>query len=81
MADELGLHRLAVEDAAQGRQRPKLDRYEDTTSSPPTRCSSTWTVASWSLVRSHAFVTPAALVTVRRDEEFDIDALLTRWDD
>ena len=27
VADELGLHRLAVEDAAQGRQRPKFDRY------------------------------------------------------
>ena len=27
IADELGLHHLAVEDATTGRQRPKLDRY------------------------------------------------------
>jgi magnesium transporter len=27
VADELGLHRLAVEDATTGRQRPKFDRY------------------------------------------------------
>src|SRR4249919_1287721 len=27
VADELGLHRLAVEDATPGHQRPKLDRY------------------------------------------------------
>jgi magnesium transporter len=28
-----------------------------------------------------AFITPTALVTVRRDEAFSIDTLLTRWDD
>jgi magnesium transporter len=28
VADELGLHRPAVEDAAEGHQRPKLDRYD-----------------------------------------------------
>src|SRR4029078_145175 len=27
VADELGLHTLAVEDATSGRQRPKFDRY------------------------------------------------------
>ena len=29
VADELGLHALAVEDALDARQRPKLDRYAD----------------------------------------------------
>jgi magnesium transporter len=29
----------------------------------------------------HAFITPRALVTVRRDEGFSLDPLLTRWDD
>jgi magnesium transporter len=28
-----------------------------------------------------AFITPSALVTVRRDEAFSIDGLLSRWDD
>lgn len=81
VADELGLHRLAVEDAAQGRQRPKFDRYagHDFLSAYSVHLD----VDSGRLVTAeiHAFITPAALVTVRRDETFSLDALLTRWDD
>ena len=81
VADELGLHRLAVEDAAQGRQRPKLDRYagHDFLSAYAVRLD----VDSGQLLSDeiHAFITPAALVTVRRDEDLSLDSLLTRWDD
>jgi magnesium transporter len=28
-----------------------------------------------------AFITPAALITVRKDDRFDVDALVQRWDD
>lgn len=81
VADELGLHRLAVEDAAQGRQRPKIDHYagHDFLSAYAVRLD----VESGQLVTDeiHAFITRSALVTVRRDEEFSIDALLARWDD
>ena len=81
VADELGLHVLAVEDAAQGRQRPKLDRYSghDFLSAYSVRLE----VDSGQLVTGeiHAFITPTALVTVRRDDSFSLDALLTRWDD
>ena len=58
VADELGLHRLAVEDAAQGRQRPKFDRYAGQTSSVPTRRLD---VDSGQLVTGeiHAFITSA----------------------
>jgi magnesium transporter len=81
VADELGLHVLAVEDAAQGRQRPKLDRYSghDFLSAYSVRLD----VESGQLVTGeiHAFITPTALVTVRRDDSFSLDALLTRWDD
>ncbi len=81
VADELGLHRLAVEDAAQGRQRPKFDRYSghDFLSAYSVRLD----VDSGQLVTAEiaAFITPAALVTVRLDEAFAIDALVTRWDD
>ena len=80
VADELGLHRLAVEDAAQGRQRPKFDRYEghDFLTAYSVRLD----VGSGQLVTGEiaAFITPAALVTVRLDEAFSIDALLSRWD-
>jgi magnesium transporter len=81
VADELGLHALAVEDAAQGRQRPKLDRYSghDFLSAYSVRLD----VDSGQLVTGeiHAFITPTALVTVRRDDSFSLDALLTHWDD
>ena len=81
VADELGLHRLAVEDATQGRQRPKFDRYpgHDFLSAYAVKLD----VASGQLVTDEiaAFLTPNALVTVRRDEDFSIDALLKQWDD
>jgi magnesium transporter len=81
VADELGLHVLAVEDAAQGRQRPKVDRYSghDFLSAYSVRLD----VDSGQLVTGeiHAFITPTALVTVRRDDSFSLDAVLTRWDD
>ena len=81
VADQLGLHRLAVEDATQGRQRPKLDRYSghDFLSAYSVRLD----VDSGQLVTGeiHAFITPTALVTVRRDDSFSIEALLARWDD
>jgi magnesium transporter len=81
ISEELGLHKLAVEDAIAEHQRPKLDRYEshlfvtaygvelDTLSGQLSTCE----VA--------AFITSQALVTVRKDERFDIDAVVKRWDD
>jgi magnesium transporter len=81
VADELGLHRLAVEDAAQGRQRPKLDRYagHDFLSAYSVQLD----VESGQLVTGeiHAFITSTALVTVRRDDTFSIEALLAQWDE
>ncbi|WP_153504290.1 magnesium transporter CorA family protein [Cumulibacter manganitolerans] len=80
VADELGLHKLAVEDAAQGHQRPKVDRYaeHDFLSAYSARLD----VQSGKLVTGeiHAFITPTALVTVRRDDSFPIEALTARWD-
>ncbi|MCW2753908.1 MAG: Mg2 transporter protein CorA family protein [Marmoricola sp.] len=81
VADELGLHRLAVEDAAQGRQRPKFDRYpgHDFLSAYAVQLD----VESGQLITSEiaAFITLNALITVRRDETFSIDRLLARWDE
>jgi magnesium transporter len=80
VAEELGLHRLAVEDAAQGRQRPKFDRYagHDFLTAYSVRLD----VETGELVTGEiaAFITDSALVTVRLDQAFSIDALLTRWD-
>jgi len=80
VSEELGLHPLAIEDALHEHQRPKLDRYTshlfltsyavglDTESGELTVCE------------VDAFVTDRALVTVRKDERFDIDAVVARWD-
>ena len=81
VADELGLHTLAVEDATSGRQRPKFNRYQghDFLSAYAVHLDAT----SGELVTGEiaAFITPSALVTVRKDENFPIDGLLRRWDD
>ena len=80
LADELGLHALAVEDAVNARQRPKLDRYRD--HSFLSAYSAQLDGGSGELSQSEiaAFITPRALVTVRKDDVFDIDAVVQRWD-
>ena len=81
VADELGLHSLAVEDATSGRQRPKFNRYDghDFLTAYAVRLDA----GSGQLVTGEiaAFITPTALVTVRRDDAFPIDGLVRRWDD
>ncbi len=79
VAEELGLHSLAVDDAATGRQRPKFERYEnhDFLTAYAVRLD----VDTGELLTSEiaAFITPTALVTVRQ-EGFPLDALVERWD-
>lgn len=80
VAEELGLHALAVEDAVHPHQRPKLDRYPDHSFlSAYVVCLDSDT---GELVTSEvaAFITPRALVTVRKDDAFDIDAVVELWD-
>jgi len=80
LADELGLHELAVEDALSLGQRPKLDRYPDhlflsaysADLDPATSRVTTHEIA--------AFITGRALVTVHRNGRFDVDAIVARWD-
>jgi magnesium transporter len=81
VADELGLHELAVEDAAQGHQRPKLDRYDghDFLSAYSVHLD-VWT-GQLATDEIAAFVTPTALVTVRQDDSFPIEKLVERWDE
>jgi magnesium transporter len=81
VADELGLHALAVEDATLGHQRPKVDRYDG-----HDFVTAYWVRLDVETGELHsaeiaAFVTPSALVTVRRDDAFPIDKLVTRWDE
>ena len=80
ISEELGLHPLAVEDAVHEHQRPKIDRYESHlfVTAYAVRLDAATGVLTNSEVA--AFVTRNALVTVRKDEGFDIGQVLTRWD-
>ena len=80
MASELGLHRLAVADALGAHQRPKLDRYA--THEFINMYAVHLDRESGALHESElsAFITPKALVTVHKDDRFDIDAVVARWD-
>ena len=81
IVEELHLHPLAVEDAVNERQRPKLDRYDSHL------YMSAYTVkldtGSGQLRASEigVFITPNALVTVRKDEDITIEPILARWDE
>ena len=81
VAQELGLHALAVEDAVDARQRPKLDRYDshEFLNMYEVRLDR----VSGRLQQSEisAFITRQTLVTVRKDRTFDMDAVVARWDD
>lgn len=80
LTEELGLHPLAVEDAVNDRQRPKVDHYAEhlflntyvVSFDPVSGELTTGEVA--------AFVTHNALVTVRKDPRIDLRPLLTYWD-
>jgi magnesium transporter len=81
LTEEFGLHPLAVEDAVHDHERPKLDRYHDhllLSAYAADLDTSTGTLSTSELA---AFVTPAALITVRKDDRFDVDALIQRWDE
>jgi magnesium transporter len=74
------LHALAVEDAIESHQRPKLDRYADHAFLSMYAVSVSDGGRELRLSEVVAFVTPAALVTIRRDPTFDIRHVVERWD-
>jgi magnesium transporter len=79
IADELGLAPLAVEDAVESHERPKLDRYS-THLFLSTYGMRFTPDQELRLAKVSAFVLPQALVTVHR-EDFDIDPVVKVWDD
>jgi magnesium transporter len=80
ISKEFDLHQLAVEDAGQERQRPKLDRYDSHLF--VTAYSVALDVATGELETFEVavFVTRNALVTVRKSDQFDINGVVARWD-
>src|SRR3954471_1248811 len=80
LREELGLHDLAIEDVLDADQRPKIDRYPEHLF---LIAYSLEIAPATQLPRGHevsVFITHNALVTVRADEGFDIDAVMKQWD-
>ncbi|GIG87693.1 magnesium transporter CorA family protein [Plantactinospora endophytica] len=80
LADELGMHQLAVEDVVQQAQRAKLDRY-DTHLFLNTYMVRLDAAGGLTDNEVSAFIKPRALVTVRYNDRFDIREVLARWDE
>ena len=80
LADELGLHELAVEDALEPHQRAKLDHYATHLFFS---CHAVQMDRDEGLLAESeidAFINERWLVTVRKNEGFPMDPVLARWD-
>jgi magnesium transporter len=81
LADEMNLHVLAVEDALEVSQRPKLDQYADHLFLSAYYASFEGDSAEVTVREIAAFITGNALVTVHPDKEFDFAPIIKRWDE
>jgi magnesium transporter len=81
IGEEFGLHVLAVEDAMDFGQRSKVDRYRTHLFISAYAARFEAEGGGLDLCEVGIFVTPKAVITVRRDDRFDIDAVVARWDD
>ena len=79
LTQEFGLHPLAVEDAVVDHQRPKLDRYPSHLFLNVYAVAFDRTDSTLTLSEMSAFITPRALITVRK-ADFDVDTVVARWD-
>ena len=80
LAAEMKLHVLAVEDALEVSQRPKLDQYADHLFLSAYYAAFDADSAQVTVREIAAFITSKALVTVHPDKEFDFAPILKRWD-
>jgi magnesium transporter len=80
LAEELGLHELAVEDALGRHQRPKLDRYATHLFLTCHAVRVDTDGANLEATEIDAFIHERWLVTVRKDDGFPIDPIVKRWD-
>ena len=80
LTEELELHPLAIEDAVNDRQRPKVDRYPDHLFLNAYVVNLDPTTGTLHTAEIAAFVLPNALVTVRKDPEIALAPLLAAWD-
>jgi magnesium transporter len=79
LKDELGLHELAIEDALEPHQRPKLDHYATHLF---LTCHLVHLTGESTLHADEidAFIGPRWFVTVRKGDDMAIDPIVARWD-
>ena len=80
LADELGLHELAVEDALSPHQRPKLDHYASHLFLACHAARFTSERGTLETTEINAFINERWLITVRKDESFPMEGVEARWD-
>lgn len=80
LADQVGLHELAVEDALGEHQRPKLDRYKDHLFLTCHAAAVDESAADLDETEINAFIGREWLITVRKSRGFDIRKVQERWD-
>jgi magnesium transporter len=80
LAAELGLHELAVEDALEPHQRPKLDRYATHLFLSCNAVRVDVDAGRLNETEVDAFINERWLITVRENDLFPIDRVLERWD-
>jgi magnesium transporter len=78
--EEFGLHEPAVEDAVGESQRPKLDRYATHLFLSAYAVTLDPERTTLEVSEIAVFITDQALITVRKDDGFDITPVLARWD-
>ena len=79
VASALGLHELAVEDAIEPHQRPKLDHYTDHHFLTSYATCADAGSAELRVTEVDAFIGERWLITVHHDD-FDMAAVVARWD-
>ncbi|MCU1593009.1 MAG: corA [Frankiales bacterium] len=80
LVEEFGLHALAVEDAVSEHQRAKIDSYDDHLFLASYVARMDEGTAELAVHEIAAFITPRALVTIRKSDALDVAPLLERWD-
>lgn len=81
LADELGLHELAIEDSIKGGQRAKIDHYDSHLFINLYQANFSYDSETLELAELSIFVTKNAVITVRQGTEFNMDKVQQRWDE
>jgi magnesium transporter len=80
LAEELGLHELAVDDALGPHQRPKLDKYATHSFLSCHAVRIEPDEATLAQTEIDAFINSRYLITVRKDDGFSMTPVVQRWD-